>query len=145
MMFFITSFLSISPLHGRWLLPNIINGNGKIKLITHLCCPFRTNYRSSHQRCSIKKGVLRNFARFTGEHRPEACNFIQKEILAQVFSCEFSEISKNIFFTEHLWTTAAIITWIFTDICIVIVSTKFVVQRCIQNLELCQISKMKLC
>ena len=24
--------------------------------------------------------------------------------LAQVFSCEFCEISKNTFFTEHLWT-----------------------------------------
>ena len=97
MMFFITSFFSISPLHVRWLLPYIIKNNssstnneglildqcnGKIKLITHLCYPFRTNYRSSHQRCSIKKGVLRNFARFTGEHRPEACNFIQKETLA---------------------------------------------------------------
>ena len=171
-MFFITSFFSISPLHVRWLLPYIIKNNsserlssstsnrspcldqcnGKFKLITHLCCPFRTNYRSSHQRCSIKKGVLRNFARFTGEHRPEACNFIQKETLAQVFSCEFSEISKNIFFTEHLWTTAAIITWIFTDICIVIVSTKFVAQRrqsiqkhrIIWHLETCQICKTKL-
>ena len=26
--------------------------------------------------------------------------------LAQVFSCEFCEISKNTYFTEHLWTTA---------------------------------------
>ena len=37
----------------------------------------------------------------------EACNFIKEEKLAQVFSCEFCEISKNIFFTEHLWTTAS--------------------------------------
>ena len=30
--------------------------------------------------------------------------FIKKETLAQVFSCQFCEISKNIFFTEHiLW------------------------------------------
>ena len=29
--------------------------------------------------------------------RPQACNFIKKETLAQVFSCEFCEISKNIF------------------------------------------------
>ena len=35
--------------------------------------------------------------------RPAAGNFIKKEILAQVFSCEFCEISKNAFFTEHLW------------------------------------------
>ena len=38
---------------------------------------------------------------------PEACNFIKKESLAQVFSCEFCEISKNTFFTEHLRTTAS--------------------------------------
>ena len=32
-----------------------------------------------------------------------ACNFIKKEALAQVFSCEFCEISKNtFFFIEHL-------------------------------------------
>ena len=31
----------------------------------------------------------------------------KKETLAQVFSCEFSKISKNTFFTEHLRTTAS--------------------------------------
>ena len=31
----------------------------------------------------------------------EACNFIKNEILAQVFSCEFCEIFKNTFLTEH--------------------------------------------
>ena len=34
--------------------------------------------------------------------RPQACNFIKKEILVQAFSCEFCEISKNTFFTEHI-------------------------------------------
>ena len=29
---------------------------------------------------------------------PKACSFIKKETLAQVFSCEFCEISKNTFF-----------------------------------------------
>ena len=29
---------------------------------------------------------------------PQACNFIKKKTLAQVFSCEFCEISKNTFF-----------------------------------------------
>ena len=37
----------------------------------------------------------------------EACNFIKKETLAQVFSLEFCEISKNTVFTEHHWTTAS--------------------------------------
>ena len=31
-------------------------------------------------------------------YRPEACKFTKKEDLAQVFSCEFYEISKNTFF-----------------------------------------------
>ena len=52
---------------------------------------------SSHRRCSLRKGVL----------RPEACNFIKKETLTKLFSCEFCEISKDIFFTEHLWVTAS--------------------------------------
>ena len=29
---------------------------------------------------------------------PEACNFVKKEALTQLFSCEFCEISKNTFF-----------------------------------------------
>ena len=35
-------------------------------------------------------------------------NSQEKETQAQVFSCEFREISKNTFFTEHLWATASI-------------------------------------
>ena len=33
---------------------------------------------------------------------------MKKETLAQVFSCEFREISKDTFFTEHLWATASL-------------------------------------
>ena len=35
---------------------------------------------------------------------------LKKEAHAQVFSCEFCEISKNPFFAEHLWTTASVDT-----------------------------------
>ena len=38
----------------------------------------------------------------------QACNFMKKESLAQVFFCGFCEISKNTFFTEHLWTAASL-------------------------------------
>ena len=58
----------------------------------------------------MKKGVLRNFAKFVGKH---LCNFIKKETLAQVFSCEFREISKNTFFIEHLWATASMTVYFF--------------------------------
>ena len=37
----------------------------------------------------------------------EACNFIKKETLAQVFSCEFCEISINSYSTEYLWMNAS--------------------------------------
>ena len=45
--------------------------------------------------------------------RPETSNFIKKETLAQVFSCEFCEMSKNTFLTEHHWTTASRLWSIF--------------------------------
>ena len=37
----------------------------------------------------------------------EACNFIKKETLAQLFSSLFCEISRNTIFTEHLRATAS--------------------------------------
>ena len=69
--------------------------------------------RSSPPEVFRKKGVLRNFAKFTGKHQWQSLFFnvagwsfwrffIKKETLAQVFSCEVCEISKNICFTEHL-------------------------------------------
>ena len=38
----------------------------------------------------------------------QACNFIKKEPLAQVFSCEFCEIFKNIFFYRTTLVAASI-------------------------------------
>ena len=61
------------------------------------------NIWSSRPEVSCKKAfveILQN----SGKHLCEcACSFIKKEILAQVFSCKFCEISKNTFFIEHLW------------------------------------------
>ena len=47
---------------------------------------------------SGRKGVFRNFAKFTGKHLCQS---------PQVFSCEFCKFAKNTFFTEHLRTTAS--------------------------------------
>ena len=62
----------------------------------------------------MKKDAPRNFTKFTGKHlcqglyfnfcKPKACNFIKREALAQVFSCEFYEVSKDTFFTIDFWT-----------------------------------------
>ena len=83
-----------------------------------------TQNRSTHRRCSVRKSVLRNFAKFTGKHLcqilflnkvatgkhlcqsplfntvPWAYNFIKTETLTQLFSFEFYKISKSTFFTE---------------------------------------------
>ena len=40
----------------------------------------------------------------------KTCNFIKKETLAQVFSCEFCEISKNTFFHKTPLVTASMCT-----------------------------------
>ena len=54
--------------------------------------------RSSHQEVFCKKVVLRNFSKFAGKRLCQSLFFIKKETLAQGFSCEFCEISKNNFF-----------------------------------------------
>ena len=64
----------------------ILEGNGMI---------------SSRRRCAVRKGVLTNFAKFTGKHLCQS--------MTLVLSWEFWKIPKNNFFTEHLWTTASMI------------------------------------
>ena len=71
--------------------------------------------RSSDPEVFCKKGVLRNFAKFTGKHLCQRLflnkviykkvNFIKKETLTRVFSCEFCEtFPRTLFFIEHLWS-----------------------------------------
>ena len=72
-------------------------------------------FRSSHPEVFYQKGVLRNFRKFTGKHwcqnlffHKVVGHFIKKEILAQLFSCEFCEISKNNFFHRTPLVAASI-------------------------------------
>ena len=62
------------------------------------------------------KGVPKNFSKFAGKHLCLSLFFnkvaslktlLKKKTLAQVLSCEFSEIFQNTLFTEHLWMTAS--------------------------------------
>ena len=48
-------------------------------------------HRSNHQRCSVRKGVLRNFTKFTGKHQCQSLFFNKVTGLRP-------EISKNTFF-----------------------------------------------
>ena len=76
-----------------------------------IACCNEVSFRSSHRRYSVRKGVLRNFAKFTGKHLRQSL-LIKKETVAQVFFCEFCEISKNTFFIGHLWVTASVsLSW----------------------------------
>ena len=56
-------------------------------------------FRSSHQRCSIKEGVLKNFAKFA-----------RKLLCQSLFFNKVSDLRpfNNTFFTEHLWATASL-------------------------------------
>ena len=80
----------------------------------NLCIPAHS-FRSSHRRCSVRKGVLRNFAKIHRKTAVPSLFFGKVATLRpatllkkrHVFFCEFFEISKNAFFTEHLWATAS--------------------------------------
>ena len=71
------------------------------------------NYRSSHGKRSLRKGVLRSFAKFTGKHLTQR-TFLRRYSSTEVFSYEFWKISKNTFFTEQLWATASETTMKFS-------------------------------
>ena len=92
--------------------------------------------RSSHHRCSMKKGVLRNFTKFTRKHLYQSLFFnkvagltlatlSKKETLAKVFSCGFCKICKNRFFYRTpldacfcvLWRLATGISQRFKSVC----------------------------
>ena len=55
--------------------------------------------RSNRPEVFYKKGVLKNFAKFTGKHLCRNLFLIKLKA--------FSKISKNIFFTEHLRMAAS--------------------------------------
>ena len=73
--------------------------------------PFKTK--------AATKGVLQKkvFLNISLNSQENTCarvyNFIIKEALAQVFSSDLCEISKNTFFTEHPWTTASVYNSIY--------------------------------
>ena len=64
----------------------------------------KTSSRSSRPKVFYKKGVLRDFPKFTGKDLCQsfffnkvACNFTKKETMAQVFFSKLCEISNNTF------------------------------------------------
>ena len=70
-------------------------------------CAVRCTSETVVQRCSVKKMFLK-ISQNSQEntcvgicYSPNACNFIKRETSTQVFSWEFCETFKNIFFIKH--------------------------------------------
>ena len=70
--------------------------------------------RGSHQRCSMKKGVRRNFTKFTGKHLCQILFFnkvaglspailSKKRLWHRCFPVNFAKFLRASFFIEHLW------------------------------------------
>ena len=66
-------------------------------------------YRSSHQRCSVRKVVLRDFTKSTGEHQCQRpATLLKMRLWHRCFSVNFTKLLKTHFFAERLWETASI-------------------------------------
>ena len=72
------------------------------------------SYRSSHQSCSVKKSVLRNFKKFTGKHLCQSLFFnnvaglrpatlLKKRLWHRCFPVNFVKFLRTPFLTEYLW------------------------------------------
>ena len=72
------------------------------------------SFRSSHQSCSVKEGVLRNFTKFTGKHlwqnlffnkvpglRPATLS--KKRLWHRCFPVNFMKFLRTPFYIRHLW------------------------------------------
>ena len=66
-----------------WLRLDVVIFDPYSELILFLTFSFR----SSHWRCSVKKGVLRNFAKFTGNWLSDCFHFFSEALLQMRFSC----------------------------------------------------------
>ena len=76
------------------------------------------NKWSSHQRCSVRKGVLRNFVNFTGKHLwqslffnkiagPRPATLLKKRLWHRCVPVNFAKFLRTPFLTEHLWVIAS--------------------------------------
>ena len=73
------------------------------------------NIKSSYRRWSVRKGVLRNFAKFTGKHLCQSLFFnkatfatlLKKKLWHRSFPVKFVKFLRALFYTEHLWATAS--------------------------------------
>ena len=76
-----------------------------VEFLLVLLTTIRSYRGSNHQRCSMKKGVLKKIGNFTGKYL--CWSFFLIKLQLRVLSYEICEIFKNTYFEEHLRTTTA--------------------------------------
>ena len=67
----------------------------------------KTVTRSSHRSCSVKKGVLRNFAKFTGKHLCQSLFLIKLGLRPATL------LKKRLWHRENLRETASVTLYMF--------------------------------
>ena len=97
-----------SYLKGRCAFPFVVSNNK----VNNEEVPLGFNlFRSSHQRCSMKKNVLNNFAKFTGKHMHKSHFFnkvtglrystlLKKRLWHRCLFADFAKTFKNTFFNR---------------------------------------------
>ena len=73
-----------------------------------------TNFKSSHRRCSVRKGVLRNVVKFTGKYLCQSLFFnkvaglrlatlLRNKLRHKCFPVNFTKFLRTPFSIKHLW------------------------------------------
>ena len=74
-------------------------------------------FRSNHWRCSVRKGNLRNFTKFTGKrlcHRP--ASLLKKRLWHKCFPVNFAKFLKTRFLQNISGRLLLYISWVMTEI-----------------------------
>ena len=78
------------------------------------------NFKISHQRCSVKKGVHKNFGNFTRKHLSWSLFLIKLQVFRPATLLKRNsntgvllwnlQIFKNVYFEEYLWASASVVS-----------------------------------
>ena len=101
------------------------------------------NVKSKYQNISrpevfCEKGVVRNFAKFTGKHlcqafflnkvaglRPQLATLLKESLWHTYFPVNFAKFLRTPFLTEYLWATASVYSRVSSSACLSVCSHFF--------------------
>ena len=83
----------------RGNVQNIQSFQNVLEIVSYRSLFLKANLPQDSEAVEVfcRKGAIKNFEKFAGKYLRQIL-FFKKEALAQVFSCEFCEISKKTFF-----------------------------------------------